>query len=118
MPAAPRSGAGPRGYEQELQHGGGGVEAVAVTSRQVAPANLKVGDKVMTAYHAARLCPGWVVGREAVAAFIGRSERTVSRWVAQHEFPAFPGPDGRLWTHPGMVDAWILARYRRQEASA
>ena len=86
------------------------------TLRQVAPANLNVRDKVMNAHHAAGLCPGWVVGRKAVAAFLGRSERTVSRWVTGHAFPAFLGPDGRLWTHPALVDVWILARYRQQGA--
>jgi hypothetical protein len=72
--------------------------------------------KRVTAYDGTGLWPGALVGRGAIATFLGRSERTVSRWVAKHGFPAFIGPDRRLWSDAVLVDAWILALADEQRA--
>jgi hypothetical protein len=52
-----------------------------------------------------------IVGGAEIARFIGRSTRTLRRWMRQHDFPAMR--NGRyLVTSPALIDAWIISRMR------
>lgn len=58
----------------------------------------------------------WLYGAKAIADFVGVTERTVRRWIADDEpgFPVLRGK-GRWFAHSGDLRRW-LSRQRREGA--
>jgi hypothetical protein len=50
---------------------------------------------------------GLIVGRKLIAAYIGVSPKKIPLWVAEHQFPAWKGPDGRWRAVAKTIDEWV-----------
>ena len=51
-------------------------------------------------------------GLEEIATHMRCSPATVKRWAKEHGFPAMKAPNGSWSTTTGLIDSWVLARYR------
>ena len=50
-------------------------------------------------------------GLNEIGNVVGRSPRTVQRWIKIHGFPACKLPNGNWFTTDSLIDTWILARH-------
>ena len=55
----------------------------------------------------------WLIGLRAIAAYMGRSDRTIRRWIDQHGFPAGMLPTGHWIASKQTIRDWILVRGRQ-----
>lgn len=58
--------------------------------------------------------PGILEGIPAIAAFIGKSGNTTLNWIVNHGLPATKTPQGRWFTHRGLILQWIYAGHRAE----
>jgi len=49
-------------------------------------------------------------GLPEIGQALGRSPRTIQRWIKQHGLPACKLPNGKWFITNGLIDSWILAR--------
>ena len=54
--------------------------------------------------------PEWLIGLRAMAAFMGVSERTIRRWIANHGFPAGLMPSGHWLSSKRSIRDWVMVR--------
>ena len=52
----------------------------------------------------------WLVGLRAIGEFMGRSERTIRRWIATQVFPAGPLPSGHWIASKTSIRQWVMLR--------
>ncbi len=55
----------------------------------------------------------WLIGLRAIAAFMGRHERTMRRWIDDHGFPAGKLPSGHWIASKQSIRDWVLVRGRQ-----
>ena len=55
----------------------------------------------------------WLIGLRAIAAFMGRHERTMRRWIDDHGFPAGMVPSGHWIASKQSIRDWVLVRGRQ-----
>ena len=54
----------------------------------------------------------WLVGLRAIARYMGRSERTIRRWIDDQGFPAGMTPSGHWIASKQSIRDWVLVRGR------
>ena len=50
----------------------------------------------------------WLIGLRAIAAFMGRHERTMQRWIDDHGFPTGMLPSGHWIASKQAIRDWVL----------
>ena len=55
----------------------------------------------------------WLIGLRAIAAFMGRSDRTIRRWINDHGFPAGVIPSGHWIASKQSIRDWVIVRGRQ-----
>jgi hypothetical protein len=55
----------------------------------------------------------WLVGLRPIARFMGRSERTIRRWIDNHGFPASMLPSGHWIASKQPIRDWVIVRGRQ-----
>jgi hypothetical protein len=55
-----------------------------------------------------------MVGLNEIAAYVGVSPLTVTRWSKHNGFPIAKRPDGLYTTSARLVDLWLLVHMRAQ----
>lgn len=56
-----------------------------------------------------------LIGMREIAAYVGRSPRTIYRWMHNGGLPVAPLPSGERATSRNLIDNWLLARARVEE---
>ncbi len=54
----------------------------------------------------------WLIGLRAIARYMGRSERTIRRWIDEHGFSAGMTPSGHWIASKQSIRDWVLVRGR------
>ena len=65
-------------------------------------------------YNILNTAPGILEGIPAIAAFIGKSGNTALNWINKHGLPATKNPQGRWFTHRGLILQWIYAGHQAE----
>ena len=55
-----------------------------------------------------------LVGVRSICAYVRIGNSTFYRWHQVEDFPAMRTPDGRWCTSSGLIDGWIVTRWRAQ----
>ena len=58
--------------------------------------------------------PNMLEGIPAIATFIGKSYNTTIIWIREHGLPATKTPQGRWFTHKGLILQWIFAGHQAE----
>lgn len=56
-----------------------------------------------------------LVGVRSICAYVRIGAATFYRWHQAEDFPAMRTPAGRWCTSSGLIDEWILTRWRAQQ---
>lgn len=59
-----------------------------------------------------------LVGVRSICAYVRIGAATFYRWHQAEEFPAMRTPDGRWCTSTGLIDGWIVTRWRAQQGES
>ncbi len=95
-----------------VEHGKGGRGLAAPDHRLAMPPGLRYYDTAMpTAPRNAD--DEWLIGLRAIALYMGRSERTIRRWIDDHGFPAGMTPSGHWIASKQSIRDWVLVRGRQ-----
>ena len=60
--------------------------------------------------------PNILEGIPAIADFIGKSRMTALNWIKKHGLPVTKTPEGRWYTHKGLILMWIVMGHEALKA--
>ena len=55
----------------------------------------------------------WLIGLRAMGRYMGRSDRTIRRWIDRHGFPAGMLPTGHWIASKHSIRDWVIVRGRK-----
>lgn len=56
--------------------------------------------------------PNILEGLHDISLFIGKNKNTTIKWILKHGLPATKTPDGKWFTHKGLILQWIYAGHQ------